>query len=116
MNRRFLTTGFATLIWAIFAIGPVSAEVSTAKLNEVIDTATRLAAEADRLGMLWSVWDKAGDPEDSTPIDKLLDIAREKQAAGDLDEAMRLATMVAKMAEHGIEQGRQPVRQPLFTQ
>ena len=71
-----------------------------------ISAAAAALAEAESLGMVWAVWDDAGGKDDPTELDTLLGIAREKQAAGDEAEAVRIARKVAYLAREGIAQGK----------
>lgn len=74
-----------------------------------VDSAMRAAesslAEATKLDSVWAVWDPAVPADEDAPsLDEILAVAKEKQRAGDLDEALRLARLVDFYATQGIAQ------------
>lgn len=82
--------------------------VAADKAQEVaseISAAEAALAEASKLDAVWAIWDSAvPSGEDAPSLDEILDVAKQKEQAGDLDEAMRLAKLVAFHARAGIEQ------------
>lgn len=106
MIDPFRKTLLMSLLSGMLMSAPVTAADNPAEVDDAVNEAAAALAEADKMGMLWSVWDEAGDQADSTDLDTLLNIAREKQASGDRTEALRLAHKVRDMANEGIEQGR----------
>lgn len=98
-----LSVAISAALWGgqAFAVDKAK-EVETA-----MSAAEASLAEATRLDSVWAVWD-SGIPadEDAPSLDEILEVAKEKQKSGDLDEAMRLAKMVDYYAQEGIVQAR----------
>lgn len=70
-----------------------------------IAAAETVLAEASKAGSEWAIWDKAVPSGDDAPsLEDILDVAKEKQQAGDEDEALRLAELVGFYAQLGVEQ------------
>jgi hypothetical protein len=76
------------------------AEEKAVMVDEAIQRAESELAGAAETGHVWRLIDSAGGSK-SQDLDKLLAIAKEKQAAGELDEALRLAERTADAAALG---------------
>ncbi len=83
-----------------FADGAAQAEAAAA----IAKADTELAA-AEKVGHVWRLIDSATGGS-AVGIDQLLKVAKEKQAAGEFDEARRLADRVAEAAMLGQEQAK----------
>ncbi len=75
------------------------------EVSDAIKTAETEVAAAAEVGSVWRLIDPATGGG-AVDIDKLLKLAKEKQAAGELDEALRIATRVAEAAVLGQQQAR----------
>ena len=75
------------------------------EVSEAIKKAEAELAAAAEAGSVWRLVDSATGSS-AQNIDKLLQVAKEKQAAGELDEALRLANRVADAAMLGQQQAR----------
>jgi len=72
-----------------------------------IAAAEAVLAEASKADAVWTIWDKAVPSGDDAPsLDEILAVAKEKQKAGDMDEALRLAKLVDFYATRGVEQAK----------
>ncbi len=89
-----------TAVPPAFADGAAQAEAATA----IAKAETELAA-AEKAGHVWRLIDSATGGS-AVGIDELLTVAKEKQAAGEFDEAHRLAHRVAEAALLGQEQAK----------
>ena len=87
--------------WSCTALAAASQQ----DVDAAIGSADTALAEAGKLGSVWAIWDPAvPGGEDAPSLDDILAVAKEKQKAGDLDEAMRLAKLVDFYATQGIAQ------------
>lgn len=92
-----------TLLWG----GATVAATTAAEVDSAMSAAESSLAEANKLDSVWAIWDSAVPAgEDAPSLDEILEVAREKQKAGDLDEALRLAKLVEFYAGQGIAQAR----------
>lgn len=79
------------------------AEDKAAQAQQAIEKAEMELSAAKSAGSVWQLIDKATGSS-SVPIDKLLEVAKKKQEAGEHDEAIRIANRVAEAAILGTEQ------------
>ena len=89
-----------TGLTADIAVADKAAEVSAS-----IAAAEKELAAAAEAGHVWRLIDPASGGS-SVDIDKLLAIAKKKQAAGELDEALRIANRVSEAAVLGQQQAK----------
>jgi len=87
--------------------GQAFSAASAEEVNVAMSAAEASLAEASKLDSVWAIWDKGVLAEEDAPsLDEIMDAAREKQKAGDLDEALRMAKVVDFYAKAGIEQAK----------
>ncbi len=84
----------------------VQADDKAAQVDKAIQMAETELAAAEESGHVWRLIDPATG-SGSEDLSKLLEAAKEKQAAGELDEALRIANRVAESAKLGQEQAEQ---------
>ena len=103
-SRAWSVLMFAgALLWG----GQSCAAKAAADVDNAIITAESSLAEATKLDSVWAIWDPAVPAgEDAPSLDEILAVAKEKQKAGELDEALRLARLVDFYAQQGIAQAR----------
>ena len=87
----------------LFASATVQAQDEAAQTQEAIAKAETELAAAKKVGHVWRLIDKATGKK-SVNLGKLLDAARERQAAGEFLEAIRIANRVAETAVLGQQQ------------
>lgn len=91
------------LLWG----GPGFAATQATEVEDAVRAAESSLAEASRLDSIWAIWDPAVPADEDAPsLDEILDVARDKQRAGDLSEALRLAKLVDFYAQQGIAQAK----------
>ena len=96
----------AMLACALSTATVVAADKAQEAASEISAAETALA-EAASLDAVWMIWDKAVPAgEDAPGLEEMLEVAKQKEQAGDLDEALRLAKKVAFFARAGIEQAK----------
>ena len=88
---------------AIHVSMQANAEDKAAQATQAIATAEASLAAAKTAGSVWQLIDKATGSA-SQSIEKLLAAAKKKQAAGEFDEAVRIANRVNDAATLGVEQ------------
>ncbi len=92
---------------ALFAMTGCATSTGMAdKATEVSDAIKKAETEVAAAAAVGSVW-RLIDPATggaAVDIDKLLKVAKDKQAAGELDEALRIANRVADAAMLGQQQ------------
>ena len=79
------------------------AQDKAAQTQQAIEKAETEFAAAKKAGHVWQLIDKATGKK-SAHLGKLLDAAKEKQGAGEYEEAMRIANRVAEAAVPGQQQ------------
>jgi len=87
----------------LFASATVQAHDEAAQTQEAIAKAETELAAVTKTGHVWRLIDQATG-KGSVNLGKLLDAAKEKQAAGEFLEAMRIANRVAETAVLGQQQ------------
>jgi hypothetical protein len=91
------------LLWG----GQSFAATAAADVDDAMTTAESSLAEATKLDSVWAIWEPAVPADEDAPsLDEILAVAKEKQQAGELDEALRLARLVDFYAQQGIAQAR----------
>ena len=94
-----------SVVAMIFSASPAMSVDKAQEAAGAIASAETVLAEASKAGAEWAIWDKAvPSGEDAPSLTEILDVAKEKQQAGDLDEAVRLAKLVDFYARCGVEQ------------
>ncbi|MDH3694313.1 MAG: hypothetical protein OER96_07065 [Gammaproteobacteria bacterium] len=94
----------------------VQAQDKAAEVNEAIQMAEAELAAAAKTGHVWRLIDPATGSK-SQNLGKILEAAKEKQAAGELDEALRIANRVAETAKLGQQQAEQQAdAEPFYNQ
>ena len=84
----------------------VQADDKAAQVDKAIQMAETELAAAVKTGHVWRLIDPATGKK-SANMDKLLKVAKEKQEAGELDEALRISNRVAEFALLAQEQAEQ---------
>ncbi len=104
--KNLLTLITIVSITACGTIGTgVQAQDKAADVEKAIQTAETELAAAAEAGHVWRLIDPATGSS-SQDLGKLLEAAKEKQQAGELDEALRIANRVAEAAVLGQEQAK----------
>lgn len=92
---------------ALFLFGcvnvPPQQATAQGSLEDVMAMAEQKLAMAQEAGAEWMAIDKATGGA-AQPMHKLLEVAKEKAANGEPDEAMRLAKRVIEFSELGLQQ------------
>ena len=103
--RKRLILGLSVLMLAACVQMPPKQAMAEGSVDEVLKMAEDKLAMAKAADAEWRAIDKAtgGSAVDLT---KLLEAAKEKAAAGETDEAIRIAKKVAKLSELGVEQAK----------
>lgn len=94
-----------SVVAMIFSASPAMSVDKAQEAAGAIAAAETVLAEASKAGAEWAIWDKAVPADEDAPsLAEILDVAKEKQKAGDMDEAVRLAKLVDFYAKLGVEQ------------
>jgi predicted Zn-dependent protease len=88
---------------AIYVSMQANAEDKALQEAQAIEQAEASLAAAKSTGGIWQLIDKSTGSS-SQSIEKLLAAAKQKQAAGEFDEAVRIANRVNDAAKLGVEQ------------
>ncbi|GJL81736.1 MAG: hypothetical protein DHS20C01_13700 [marine bacterium B5-7] len=101
--RKLLLTGIYTLLLVGCATVPPEGASAGASVDEVLAMADQKLSEAKAAKAEWMIIDSATGSK-AVSLTKVLAAAKEKAAAGETDEAMRMANRVIESSELGIEQ------------
>ncbi len=101
--RKNLISGLSALLLVGCLTAPPEQAMSSKGPEAAIAEAEEALGMAKKAGAEWMVIDSATGGR-AQPLTKLLEVAKEKAAAGEADEAARLAGRVTELSRIGIEQ------------